>query len=95
MPLGKSRIRHLADLARLKLSDTEMDRLGTQLESVMDHFNCLRDIDTAAIGPGVEGQTDSRLRPDRIVPSLQGSEALANGPLHDGEFFHVPGVIRR
>ena len=95
MPLGKSQIRHLTDLARLQLNDSEIDRLAFELESVVRHFDCLPDVDTSSVESSESRLAGSGLRADAVVPSLERHAALANGPNHDGEFFHVPGVIRR
>ena len=95
MPRGKLQIRHLADLARLNLSNTEIEILRSQLKSIVEHFRRLRDVDTATVMAAGGEFEISGLRTDIVLPSLERPQALANAPEHDGEYFHVPGVIRR
>jgi aspartyl-tRNA(Asn)/glutamyl-tRNA(Gln) amidotransferase subunit C len=95
MPLGKMHIRQLADLARLNLSNTEIETLGSQLTSIVEHFHRLRAVDTASVTAAANEFETIGLRNDIIRPSMDRSLALANASEQDGEYIQVPGVIRR
>jgi len=95
MPLGKLHICQLADLALLNLSNTEIETLDSQLSSIVEHFHRLREVDTASVMAIANEFETIGLRNDIIRASLDRSLALSNAPEQDGEYFQVPGVIRR
>jgi len=92
--LSRSDVEHVAELARLGLSDAEISALEGQLNHILEQFSALSRLDTDAIAPtaqviGVEGV----LREDVVRPSLPVEEALANAPERSGDHFVVPAVI--
>jgi len=94
MPLEKSQVEHIAQLARLNLTADEVERFTTELAAVVEYFEQLAEVDTSSVKP-FRHQTESEnlSRPDQIKGSLTTEEALANAPESDGKFFHVPRVI--
>ena len=94
MPLGKDQIQHIARLARLNLTASEIEKFSHDLAVVVDYFEQLQTVDTS----GIEAQDQfvhakNRLREDKVTASLPQKTALANAPDTDGRFFHVPKVI--
>jgi aspartyl-tRNA(Asn)/glutamyl-tRNA(Gln) amidotransferase subunit C len=51
MELNKKEIQHIADLARLELSDEELVTYGGQLSEVLNYIEQLREVDTAGVEP--------------------------------------------
>jgi len=96
MPIDRRTIVHVADLARISLTDEEIDRFTGQLSVVLDAVERLKTVDTGNISP-----TASTLplkdvqREDVVRPGLSMDEALANAPKggRDGEFFRVQEVL--
>ncbi len=96
MPIDRATIVHVADLARIALTDEEIERFTGQLSVVLDAVERLRTVDTSEISP-----TASTLplvgvqREDVIRPGLTTDEAPANAPKggRDGEFFRVQTVL--
>ena len=96
MPIDRATIVHVADLARIGLTDEELDRFTGQLSVVLDAVERLKTVDTSEISP-----TASTLplvgvqRYDVIRPGLTTEEALANAPKggRDGEFFRVQEIL--
>ena len=96
MPIDRATIVHVADLARIGLTDAEIERFTGQLSVVLDAVERLKSVDTSEISP-----TASTLplvgvqRDDVIRPSLTTDEALANAPKggRDGEFFKVQEIL--
>ena len=96
MPIDRATIVHVADLARIGLSEDEIDRFAGQLSVVLDAVERLKTVDTSEIPP-----TASTLplvgvqRDDVIRPGLRADEALANAPKggRDGEFFRVQEIL--
>jgi len=94
MPLSDDDVRHIAGLARLKLSEAEVTQFAGDLTVILDYINQLSRVDTSAIpamGNALGGDTQGR--PDSVCPSLPRDEALKNAPDTDGIFIRVPKVI--
>ena len=96
MPIDRHTIVHVADLARIALSDDEIDRFTGQLSVVLDAVARLGEVDTSAIAPtaSVLPLKDVE-RDDAARPGLSTEQALANAPAggRDGEFFRVQEVL--
>lgn len=77
MALTRDDVRHVAKLARLTLTDAEVDRFTTQLASVFQHLDKLSEIDTTGVPETaqVNGLQNS-MRPDAVKPSLDRDEVL-------------------
>jgi aspartyl-tRNA(Asn)/glutamyl-tRNA(Gln) amidotransferase subunit C len=96
VPIDRATIVHVADLARIGLTDAEIDRFTGQLSVVLEAVERLKTVDTSEISP-----TASTLplvgvqRDDVIRPGLTTDEALANAPKggRDGEFFRVQEIL--
>jgi len=94
MPLEKSRVEHIAQLARLNLAPEEVERFTTELAVVIEYFEKLAEVDTSNVVPFQHrSDSDNVLREDKAQRSLTTEQALANAPESDGKFFHVPKVI--
>ena len=96
MPIDRQTIVHVADLARIALSDAEVERFTGQLSVVLDAVERLGQIDTSAIAPtaSVLPLHDVQ-RDDEARTGLSTEQALANAPKggRDGEFFRVQEVL--
>ena len=49
--ISRADVEHVADLARLHLTDEELDRMETQLSRILEAIEALRDVDTSSVGP--------------------------------------------
>jgi aspartyl-tRNA(Asn)/glutamyl-tRNA(Gln) amidotransferase subunit C len=94
MKLSLEQVRHVARLARLRLSPQEEQRYARQLSEVLGYFEALREVDTSAIAPTAYAQDlPLPLREDAPAASLSPDEALANAPRRSGTSFAVPRII--
>ena len=94
MDLSAGDVRKLAMLARLEVSDEEVDALVPQLESILGFVAKLSELDTDSVNPMTTAlDVDNRWRTDQPVPGLQRDAALANAPSADEECFRVPPVL--
>ena len=94
MPLTPEEVDHVALLARLKLGPEQRERFTTQLNSILEHFEQLQQIDTTGVPPMSHAVPMSNvLREDEPAPSLSPDEALRNAPDRDRDCFRVPRVI--
>jgi aspartyl-tRNA(Asn)/glutamyl-tRNA(Gln) amidotransferase subunit C len=97
MTLERRDIEHIAALARIALSDEEVEALREQLSNIMDQFRVLNELDTSGVAPtghaaqlvGVAGV----MREDVASESLEPEDVLLNAPRREGEFFRVKVVL--
>ena len=94
MALTLQEVEHIAELARLQLSDEEKNRFSQQLSSILDYAARLQSIDTSGIPP-TSSVLPSRtvLRPDQPRPGLRRDELLRNTPWVEKGKFRVPPVL--
>jgi aspartyl-tRNA(Asn)/glutamyl-tRNA(Gln) amidotransferase subunit C len=94
MRLTPEEVDHVALLGRLKLTGEERAQFTTQLNSILEHFEELQQVDTTGVPPMSHAVPMSNvLREDELTPSLSPEEALANAPDQDRDHFRVPRVI--
>ena len=85
---------HVAHLARLHLTDEEVDRMQAQLSNILDAIETLRDVDTSHVGPTASViALENVMRDDVVIGGLSREAALANAPLRDDPFLRVPTVL--
>jgi aspartyl-tRNA(Asn)/glutamyl-tRNA(Gln) amidotransferase subunit C len=94
MSLTRKEVDHIADLARLELSEAEKQKYQEQLSAILDYAARLQQLDTGGIPPtsSVLPQ-QSCMREDIPAPSLPRQEALANAPEQKDDQFRVPPVF--
>ena len=94
MTLTLEEVEHIANLARLALTDEEKARYREQLSNILDYAARLQALDTANIPPtSTVLPARSVLRPDRIRPCLTPQELLRNAPQAEQDQFRVPPVL--
>jgi aspartyl-tRNA(Asn)/glutamyl-tRNA(Gln) amidotransferase subunit C len=96
MTLTLKEVEHIADLARLALTDEEKARYLEQLSNILDYAARLQALDTANT-PRAPTSTvlpaRSVLRPDRVRPGLTPQDLLRNAPQTEQDQFRVPPVM--
>ena len=94
MSLTIEEVRHIAELAKLELTDAEQARFRDQLSAVLDYAASLRALDTSAIPPTATVlPLRTVLRDDTVQPSLSREALLANAPEAEAGCFRVPAVL--
>jgi len=94
MKLTLEEVEHIAELARLKLSEAEKSRYREQLSDILDYAARLQALDTSGIPPTSSVLPErSVLRPDEPRPGLSVEELLHNAPAVDKNQFRVPPVL--
>ena len=85
---------HVARLARLGLSDAEVDRMQDQLSSILEHISALDALDTDAIPPTAQViALTNVMRADAVTGSLPREAVLANAPRQREGFFEVHAIL--
>jgi aspartyl-tRNA(Asn)/glutamyl-tRNA(Gln) amidotransferase subunit C len=87
-------VRGVARLARLALSDEEIERYGVQLEALLQHVDELQQLDTSTVAATAQViESRNVMRPDVIVPCLAHEVVMAAAPQPQHGFFRVPKII--
>lgn len=86
--------RHVAKLARLAMSEQELEKLTRQLEGILEYVAKLEKVDVSNVEPMAHAlPLYNVLRDDVVEPSLPLDKVLQNAPETDGPFFKVPKII--
>ena len=87
-------VAHVARLARLNVSDEELDMFTGQLAAVLEHAEDVASLDTAGVPPTAHPlPLQNVLREDDVRPSLDRDEVLAAAPSVEDGRFRVPPVL--
>ena len=92
--IDEARVRRIARLARLNLSDEQIQRYTGQLEAILEYFQQLDRVDTEGVQPMAHAlpMTDV-VRDDEPGASFDSEKALQNAPQREQHFFRVPKVL--
>jgi aspartyl-tRNA(Asn)/glutamyl-tRNA(Gln) amidotransferase subunit C len=91
MAITREDVLHVADLARLALTEEELERLGGQLNAILEAVGKVSELDLADVPPTSHPLDLVNVwAEDEPRPSLASEEALANAPEREGGFFRVP-----
>jgi aspartyl-tRNA(Asn)/glutamyl-tRNA(Gln) amidotransferase subunit C len=94
MKLSREEVLHIARLARLGLTEAEVDRLREQLSNILENFEVLQKVDTTDIPPTAQPiPLQNVTKDDEVAASLPPGQILANAPRKDGEYFRVKAVL--
>ncbi|MEI8380490.1 MAG: Asp-tRNA(Asn)/Glu-tRNA(Gln) amidotransferase subunit GatC [Planctomycetota bacterium] len=94
MNLTSADVRKVASLARLKVTDEDVNSLLGDLSAILEYVDVLNEVDTTGIDPMVHAvELHDVLRTDVLRESLPREAALQNAPRTDGKYFLVPTII--
>ena len=92
--ISRDEVAHLARLARLALTDTELDSFAGQLDAILTHVSQIQAVDVTGVEPTDNPLKDVNItRPDQIAPCLTQQEALAEAPNAVDGRFAVPQIL--
>ena len=94
MSVDASTVRHIAKLARIAVSDAEVEALAPELSGILGWIEQLSEVDVAGVAPMTAViPNELRLRDDVVTDGNRRDEILANAPVAEHGFFAVPKVI--
>ena len=94
MKITQKEVQHVAKLARLDLTATEVERMTGQLDAILSYAAKLDELDTTGVAvTSHTQQVVNAFRDDEVQASLPREQALANAPEQNGASFVVPRVI--
>ncbi|HEX2231915.1 MAG TPA: Asp-tRNA(Asn)/Glu-tRNA(Gln) amidotransferase subunit GatC [Thermoleophilaceae bacterium] len=89
--IDRDQVLHVARLARLRLSDAEVGRMGDELSTILDHIEKLNELDLEGVEPTSHVvELENVLRDDEPRPSLSHEKALEQAPDAADGGFRVP-----
>ena len=99
MKITEQEVRHVADLANLRLSAGELSRMAKDLDGILTHIDKLNELDLSGVEPMTqvlyEAEETATLRQDVERKGFDNSTALANAPFAGAGYFKVPRVIEK
>ena len=94
MKITRAEVKHVSRLARLALSDQELDSLTGEMDAILDYVEQLNALDTEGIIPTAHAvPMENAFRPDVVRPGLTTEQALSNAPDATDNAFRVRRVI--
>ena len=94
MAIDKDVVKYIAKLARLELSNKEIDYFTSQLGHILDYIGQLKDVDTSKIEPTSHVVSIKNIFHEDIAgPSLSRDLVLRGAPAAEGGLFKVPRII--
>jgi aspartyl-tRNA(Asn)/glutamyl-tRNA(Gln) amidotransferase subunit C len=94
MALTVNEVRHIANLARLRLTPEEEGRYAEQLSAILEYAARLGEVDTSAIPPTATVlPLRAPLRPDEVRPCPPHQRIMQNAPSDEEGMFRVPIIL--
>jgi aspartyl-tRNA(Asn)/glutamyl-tRNA(Gln) amidotransferase subunit C len=94
MKLSYKQVTHIAWLARLGLSEDEVEKFSLQLSNILENFEILKEVDTADVPPATHTiPLQNVFRKDDVAESYSQAEILSNAPKQEGDCFKVQAIL--
>jgi aspartyl-tRNA(Asn)/glutamyl-tRNA(Gln) amidotransferase subunit C len=94
MKLSYEQVTHIGWLARLGLSEEEVEKFSFQLSNILENFEVLKEIDTADVPPATHTiLLQNVIRKDDVADSYPQAEILLNAPKQEGDCFKVQAIL--
>ena len=94
MAVTKKDVEKIAELARLKFTEEELENFTPQMNEILSYMDKLNELDTENVKPLSHSVEQTNVfREDELKPSISTEDALKNAPAKDDHHFRVPKVI--
>jgi len=94
MKLSHEEVLHIALLARLGLTETEVNKFREQLSNILENFEVLQQVDTTDVPPTAQSiPLQNVVKTDDVAASLLPGEILGNAPRKEEDFFRIRAVL--
>jgi aspartyl-tRNA(Asn)/glutamyl-tRNA(Gln) amidotransferase subunit C len=91
--ISEEQVRHVANLARLGLTDDEIEKMGGQLDAILESIEKIQELDLSGVPPTANPLDLSKvLRPDEPRPEFSQEQALSPAPERVDDLFAVPRI---
>ena len=96
MRLTTEEVRHIALLARVGMTDEEIERMRDQMSNILENFDVLDQVDTEGIEPtGHSVDLSTVMREDAVTESSPVADVLANVPSSEDDLIRVRAVLEK
>lgn len=94
MKLSREEVLHIAALARVGVTEEDVEQFREQLSNILANFEILQKVDTEGVTPTAQSiALQNVIMCDEVRPSMQVDEVLANAPQKDNDFIRVKIVL--
>ncbi len=94
MKITHEEVHRVALLARVGLTEPEVDTMSRQLSNILENFEVLKQVDTTGVPPTAQPiARHNVMREDKVEVSLEPGEVLANAPQKEEDFIRVRAVL--
>lgn len=94
MKLSREEVVHIAALARMGMSEADIEKAREQLSNILENFEILKEIDTTDVLPTAQSiNLQNVMRDDIPSSSLPAEEIMANAPDREEDFFKLRAVL--
>lgn len=94
MKLSQEEVLHIAALARVGLTEADVEKMREQLSNTLDNFTILQQVDTDNVPPTSQSvDLQNVMRDDQEAPSCPQEEVLANAPQAEDGYFRVKAIL--
>jgi aspartyl-tRNA(Asn)/glutamyl-tRNA(Gln) amidotransferase subunit C len=94
MKLSREEVVHIATLARLGMSEADIEKAREQLSNILENFEVLKELDTQDVPPTAQSiKLQNVMREDVTEPSLPAEDVLANAPDREEDLFKLRAVL--
>ena len=94
MKLSRKDVLYIARLARLGLTEGDVEKFGEQLSNLLENFEVLQQAETTGVPPTSQSiDLQTVMRDDEVAESLTPDQVLANAPRKEGGFFKIQAVL--
>lgn len=94
MRITTEEVRHIATLARVGMTDDEVERMRDQMSNILEQFDVLEQVDTRGVEPtGHSAGLRTVMRGDSVEPSADRDDILSNAPRSQEDLIRVRAVL--
>ncbi|HEX9896090.1 MAG TPA: Asp-tRNA(Asn)/Glu-tRNA(Gln) amidotransferase subunit GatC [Dehalococcoidales bacterium] len=94
MKLSREEVVHIAALARMGMSEADIEKAREQLSNILENFEVLKEVDTADVPPTAQSiNLQNVMRDDIAAPSLPAEDIMANAPDREEDLFKLRAVL--
>jgi aspartyl-tRNA(Asn)/glutamyl-tRNA(Gln) amidotransferase subunit C len=94
MKLSREEVLHIAALAKVGVTEADVETFREQLSNILENFEALQKLDTSSVPPTAQSiALQNVIMCDEVRPSMASEDVLANAPQREGDFFKVKIVL--
>ncbi len=94
MKLSREEVLHIAALAKVGLTEADVEKFREQLSNILENFEALQKVDTTDVPPTAQSiALENVMMDDKVRPSMPVEDVLANAPQRDDDFIKIKIVL--